>query len=251
MPQERSFTFAMLSDPGRVRTGNEDFCAATPDNGAFIVCDGMGGAAAGEVASKLAATNFLAHLKSEPPPHGITEARLLTAVRAANTAVYQHSQQGADLRGMGTTLVALFLEEKSDEQSRKLWLTHVGDSRCYLLRTGELTQLTQDHSLVQEQVTAGQLTPEQAERSPMRNIITRSIGSHTRVEPDIRGLDPQPGDLYLLASDGLTRELNDEALATLLSTSQPDLEATCRSLIDAANAEGGHDNITVLLLQLH
>jgi len=241
----------MLSDPGRVRSGNEDFCAAIPETGAFIVCDGMGGAAAGEVASQLAATTFLAHLNSEPPPHGITEARLLTAVRAANTAVYQHSQQGPNLRGMGTTLVALYIEDKAEEQSRKLWLAHVGDSRCYLLRANELSQLTQDHSLVQEQILAGQLTPEQAERSPMRNIITRSVGSHTRIEPDIRALDPQPGDLYLLASDGLTRELSDEALTALLSTPQADLEATCRSLIDAANAEGGHDNITVLLLQLH
>jgi len=251
MPEERSFNFAMLSDPGRIRSGNEDFCAASLKIGAFVVCDGMGGAAAGEVASQLAATTFLAHLKSEPPAHGIIEARLLTAVRAANTAVYQHSQQGANLHGMGTTLVALYIEDKTEEQSHKLWLAHVGDSRCYLLRAGELNQLTQDHSLVQEQVLAGQLTPEQAERSPMRNIITRSIGSHTRVEPDICALDPQPGDLYLLASDGLTRELSDEALTALLSTAQPDLEATCRALIDAANAEGGHDNITVLLLQIH
>ncbi|NYF81376.1 Stp1/IreP family PP2C-type Ser/Thr phosphatase [Granulicella arctica] len=254
MPVDKSaigFNFAMLSSLGRVRSGNEDFCAALPENGVFVVCDGMGGAAAGEVASELAATTFLDHLNAVLPLPEVTESLLDAAVQMANSVVFQRSRRSPNLRGMGTTLVALVLPQQEQEWERELWLAHVGDSRCYRLRGGELIQLTQDHSLVQEQVMAGQLTPEQAERSPMRNIITRAIGSAARVMAEIRRLDPQPGDLYLLASDGLTRELPDETVAMYLSEHRSDLEATCRSLIDAANEAGGHDNITVLLLQIN
>ncbi len=239
----------MLSDAGRVRAGNEDFCAASPGHGLFVVCDGMGGAAAGEIASQLAAQTFLAHMEAALPLPHMTASALSTAVRAANTAVYGRAADTPYMRGMGTTLVALMLERLADGE-RRLWLAHVGDSRCYRLRAGVLTLMTEDHSLVQEQVAAGQMTAEQAECSPMRNIITRAIGSTPRVETEVQQLEPEVGDLYLLGSDGLTRELSEDAVGDHLRGAQGELEPVCQSLIDAANAAGGHDNITVLLVRI-
>ena len=181
-----SLHFAMLSDVGRLRGGNEDFCAATPESGVFVVCDGMGGAAAGEVASRLAATTFLEQVNARLPTAEPCEPLLQAAVEAANAAVRQQGRMEPGRSGMGTTLVALLLEEAAEDRDRSLWLVHVGDSRCYRLRAGELQAMTLDHSLVQEQITAGQITAEQAERSPIRNIITRAIGSAPRVQTEIR-----------------------------------------------------------------
>jgi protein phosphatase len=171
---------------------------------------------------------------------------------------------------MGTTLIALLwdsfaMRRQDDPPTPPIWLAHVGDSRCYLFRAGSLQRLTTDHSLVEEQVRAGVLNRVQATVSPMRNIITRAIGSRPTVEAEIVCQPTEPGDLYLLASDGLTRELDDAAIATILNrmaspetleaaraTSdlalQAALDAACKQLIDAANAKGGRDNITVLLV---
>ncbi|ADW67972.1 protein serine/threonine phosphatase [Granulicella tundricola MP5ACTX9] len=256
------FSYAMLSHQGRVRKGNEDTCAAAPEGGVFVVCDGMGGAAAGEVASKLAAETFLAQLAPEGDPKktprtSTPDIRLDTAIHAANQAVYQHSRTFPELHGMGTTLVALLLEVAPGNPTGRpsLTLAHVGDSRCYLFRGGELRQLTQDHSLVEEQVRAGQITPYEAEIHPMRNIITRAVGSNAQVEPEIQHLEYESGDLYLLASDGLTRELKDRDIAAAMtravSKGNPvNLESLCQVLIAEANDAGGGDNITVLLLSL-
>ena len=270
--------FAMLSHRGHVRHANQDACAALPDLGAFVVCDGIGGAAAGEVASHLAAEAFLHALsqpvpnpsrrispKAAPSPNPNNDAahlpanhphsRLHEAVRAANQAVFRHSRKSPSLHGMGTTLVAVLLEDATAASpTSTLWLAHVGDSRCYRFRRGALHLLTQDHSLVEEQIRAGVLSRVQAGRSPIRNIITRAIGSQPTVEPDIAAHDAQRGDLYLLASDGLTRELADAEIAQILTpklarTASPAaLESACQALIDAANAHGGRDNITVLLI---
>jgi len=269
----------MLSHPGRVRHANEDASGATPECGAFVVCDGMGGAAAGEVASHLAVEAFLASLAgpcrtrsrtrsapssgatpaaghpvaghvsngSHPYPVGHPHARLEEAVKVANHAVFRYSQKSRGLRGMGTTLVAALCEDST------LWLVHVGDSRCYRLRAGTLELLTQDHSLVEEQIQAGLLSRLEANSSPVRNIITRAIGSQPTVEPEIASHPTQSGDLYLLASDGLTRELADAEIAAILRRAHTDpagLEAICQALIDAANHKGGGDNITVLLLPI-
>jgi serine/threonine protein phosphatase PrpC len=264
--------YAMLTHRGRVRQGNEDTCAASPESGAYVVCDGMGGAAAGEIASNLAADAFLAHLV--PPPKGTMpakpEVRLNAAIQAANHAVYQQSRQSAKLAGMGTTLVALLhapivrggsgkRRTSSDHTNSRvtdpptLWLGHVGDSRCYRRRRGKLEQLTHDHSLVEEQLRAGQITAAQAARSPMRNLITRAIGSQATVDPDIQSHRPQPNDVYLLASDGLTHEVDDEEIAEILCTipkppTKTTLTIACEALITAANRNGGNDNITVLLI---
>jgi protein phosphatase len=263
--------FAMLSHRGRVRHSNQDACAALPEHGAYVICDGMGGAAGGEVASHLATEAFLNSLahpathrsapKADPnpdpagpdcPPPEIyppshPHTRLHQAVCAANHAVFQRAQKSRALRGMGTTLVALLWEEVS--VSHNLWLAHVGDSRCYVFRRGALQLLTRDHSLVEEQVRAGLMNRTQAAFSPIRNIITRAIGSQPSVQPEIAAHTAQPGDLYLLASDGLTRELDDSEIAHILTQSlTTSLEPAAKALIDAANKKGGRDNITVLLV---
>jgi serine/threonine protein phosphatase PrpC len=249
-------TFAMRSHPGRVRHNNQDACAALPEIGAYVVCDGVGGAAAGEVASQLAAQTLLHHLShpddavANPPDSAPgttqTERRIRQAVHAANHAVFQKAQRSRTLRGMGTTLVALLWE---DPAAGSFWLAHVGDSRCYLFRQGQLQLLTEDHSLVEEQIRAGQLSRAQAETSPIRNIITRAVGTQPAVEPDLARHVAKPGDLILLASDGVTRELDDSAIAGILHTASiTNLDAVCEALIEAANAAGGRDNSTVLLV---
>jgi protein phosphatase len=232
----------------------------------------MGGAAAGEIASNLAADTFLANLAPAvrgKEPAGKPQARLNAAIQAANQAVYQQSRQSTKLAGMGTTLVGLLhapivngsgrRRTSSDHTNSRvtdpptLWLGHVGDSRCYRRRRGRLEQLTHDHSLVEEQVRAGHITAEQAARSPMRNLITRAIGSQATVEAEIQSHRPQANDVYLLASDGLSHEVDDEEISEILSAipkpaTKASLTATCEALITAANRNGGHDNITVLLV---
>lgn len=260
--------YAMLSHRGRVRHGNEDACAASPEAGVFVVCDGMGGAAAGEIASQLAAETFVAYLAPNGgQPSAKPQVRLCAAINAANQAVYRQSRNSSQLAGMGTTLVALLhapvpngcsAGPRRAANSRStdpptLWLAHVGDSRCYRRRRGRLEQLTNDHSLVEEQLRAGQITAAQAAESPMRNLITRAVGSQATVEPEIQGHHPKPNDLYLLASDGLTHEVDDQEIAEILDTIPKDytaaaLTAGCEALIQAANRNGGSDNITVLLV---
>lgn len=255
----------MLSHRGLVRRGNEDACAVCAEAGAFVVCDGMGGAAAGEVASQLAAETFLNHLRStngngheNKNGNGSHDAitpqeRLCGAVFAANQAVYQHSRQSRKFAGMGTTLVAMLAPVA--ETAASVWLVHVGDSRCYRLRFGHLQQLTHDHSLVEDQLRAGQITPAQAAISPMRNLITRAIGSRPNVEPEIQRHHLQPRDLYLLASDGLTHDVTDAEIEAILAAipahaTEAALSRACEDLIAAANRNGGHDNTTVLLAAL-
>ena len=254
----------MLSHPGRVRKGNEDTCGASPEAGAYVVCDGMGGAAAGEVASRLATEAFLKALKparEKTPRLATPDVRLDAAIHSANEAVYQHSRRSSELRGMGTTLVALLVEPAAAKGPPSLTLAHVGDSRCYLFRNGVLLALTADHSLVEEQLRMGEITQYEAENHPMRNIITRAVGSQPTVEPEITHVDPLSGDLYLLASDGLTRELTDAEIAHTIHRAQTRekvrtrpakvfLGSLCQTLVDQANDAGGGDNITVLLVRV-
>ncbi|MHB1020869.1 MAG: Stp1/IreP family PP2C-type Ser/Thr phosphatase [Acidobacteriaceae bacterium] len=243
----RNLEVAGYTDRGRVRRSNEDACGFHADAGLFVVCDGMGGAAAGEVASHLAVESFIQYGCEHRAESASSEALLREAVLAANGSIYQRAQQQPELEGMGTTLVALLLEET--EAGTHVWVAHAGDSRCYRLRAGKLQQLTLDHSLVEEQVRMGRLTRREAERSPYRAIITRAVGTKDTVEPDILHEVAETDDLYLLCSDGLTRELKDDEICKIL-LAEPEAQPACVRLVARANARGGHDNTTVLLVRV-
>jgi len=235
------YTASAVSDRGRKRPSNEDAFGYSIEHGVFVVCDGMGGAAAGEIASSLAVDEMMRLLVGDglaaPTPEEAEK-----AVYAANQAIYARSQRNPKLAGMGTTLVSLITGD------RKVWILNVGDSRGYRMRQGTLEQVTQDHSLVEEQVRMGRMKRAEALRSPLRNVITRALGTQSQVTADIFAMDAEPGDLYLLCSDGLTRELSDELIESLLRLELP-LDELCTRLLGAANKAGGHDNITCLLVR--
>lgn len=199
----------------------------------------MGGAAAGEVASSTAVEEVM-HILTHRDPGAPLPAAAEAAIEAANQAVFTRSERERRLRGMGTTLVALVVDEHS------AWVLNVGDSRCYLFRGGRLQQVTRDHSLVDEEVRLGRLSPAEALHSPYRNVITRAVGTQSSVETDIFEVETEPGDLFLLCSDGLTREIGDPLIESILRLNLP-LARLCNRLISAANRAGGHDNITCLL----
>jgi PPM family protein phosphatase len=230
------------SDVGLARSGNEDsyFCGRT----VFAVADGLGGHQGGEVASA-AAVEPLAALdgRAFADPGEAAEA-LAAAVREANAAILDRAAGNPDLWGMGTTLTAAAVAGEG-----QLQLAHVGDSRAYLLRDGALEQLTSDHTVVAELVRRGRLTPAQAAIHPERSILTRAVGLDPTVPVDLPDpLELRPGDQVLLCSDGLTEAVDDDRIARVLSDAD-DGNAACRSLIDTANAAGGPDNITVVLLR--
>jgi PPM family protein phosphatase len=232
---------AALTDVGKVRTGNEDSFGHCLSDGVFVVCDGMGGAAAGEVASRLAVDTVIEYLCEVSSREDRREA-LEEAISDANRLVHQRAEQDPSLQGMGTTLVAVAV------QNHHALVGHVGDSRCYLFRAGQLTRETNDHSLVDEQVRLGNMTQEDAERSPLKNVITRAIGTQSTVEPDISELPLEAGDILLLCSDGLTREVPEEKITEILRGKEP-LETLCRNLIDSALDAGAHDNVTAILIR--
>jgi len=235
------YTAAAATDRGRKRPSNEDAFGFSVEHGVFVVCDGMGGAAAGEIASSLAVDEVLARLKGRDaalePEQAVEE-----SIYAANEAIFVRSQRNVRLSGMGTTLVGLLTEE------RRVWVMNVGDSRCYRLRKRILEQITLDHSLVEEQVRLGRMSAAEAQRSPLRNVITRALGTQCQITPDIFQLEAEAGDLFLLCSDGLTRELPDAHIESMLNIDLP-LEELCLRLVGAAKKAGGHDNITCLLVR--
>jgi PPM family protein phosphatase len=236
------YSAAAASDRGRKRPTNEDAFGYSVEDGVFLVCDGMGGAAAGEVASSLAVDEVMRVLTDRAPDTPLSSL-IEQAIGAANTVIYSRAQSNTKLNGMGTTLVALVAEE------RRIQILNIGDSRCYRLRSGNLEQITQDHSLVDEQVRLGRMSVAEAERSPLRNVITRALGTQSRVTADIFDVEAECGDLFLLCSDGLTREVSDSGIASIISADRT-LAELCGDLVNAANQAGGGDNITCLLVRV-
>lgn len=235
---------AAASHTGLVRRANQDAWSYSLEGGVFAVCDGMGGAAGGEVASRIAAEAFLEHVSAVGEEQRSSRA-IGQAICAANRRVHMRGASEPALRGMGTTLVALVARGRS-----RFAIAHVGDSRCYLLRAGELVRCTEDHSLVAEQMRMGVLSEEAAASAPLRHVITRALGTRRSVEPELRTMPVEPGDLFLLCSDGLTRELPDAAIAVLLRRSAASLEARSEQLVQAALGAGGRDNVTALLVEV-
>src|SRR5580692_6182831 len=232
-----------LTDVGCQRTNNEDGFGYDLATNIFVVCDGMGGMAAGEVASATAVKELVEHFAQSAGSEASTEDRLFRAIVHANQQVYQLALGNEDLRGMGTTLVSACIE------GRRLLIGNVGDSRAYFMRGGVCAQITNDHSFLSEQVRKGVMSLEEAKASPLQSVITRAIGTAESVEPDIFTGDLEAGDIVLLTSDGLTRYADAKTIAALILSCSTLAEA-CQALIDRAKQHGAVDNVTCLLVQL-
>jgi PPM family protein phosphatase len=242
------------TDPGKMRARNEDAIACIPRLGVTVLADGMGGHNAGEIASGMA-TTFLVNefdrllsdrpLAAMPGDEAPTEARrlLLQLIGEVNLAIFQASESNPQYKGMGTTLVvALFFDNR-------MMVAHIGDSRLYRYRDGELVQLTRDHSLLQEWIDNGMITPEQALTAQHKNLVTRALGVETKVEPEIHEHEVLPGDLILLCSDGLNDMVLDEDIALTLGGLGANLALAATQLVDQANDNGGKDNVSVVLVK--
>jgi PPM family protein phosphatase len=248
-------TYEAITDVGRKRKGNEDSVFVNPESSLFVVADGMGGHAAGEVASRLAvdAVNDFIVLTSGDDeitwPFGLDENmsydgnRLKTAVRFANKKVLEATRERSEYEGMATTVAAVLVDGDTAN------LAHVGDSRVYLLREGVFTQLTSDHSWINEQIQSGVISADQARSHPLRNVVTRALGGKPDLQVDMQTHRMRGGDVLLLCSDGLTTMLPDDEIARVMAAHTGNIRDAARALVDAANARGGEDNITVLLLE--
>jgi serine/threonine protein phosphatase PrpC len=226
-----------LSDTGRRRRHNEDAYVVQPP--VFAVADGMGGAQAGEIASRLAAES----LRHEPGDGSGVE-RVTAMIQAANRRVYDSANEKSDLSGMGTTITVALVEDGL------VSIGHVGDSRAYLIRDGALEQLTEDHSLVAELQRSGKLSAQEAEHHPQRSVITRALGTDPDVDVDTYTVEPRTGDLFLLCSDGLTTMVGDETILGVVELHRDNLDVAARELIARANRGGGEDNITVVFFDI-
>lgn len=247
-----------VSDVGKKRERNEDSFLVAEEQGLFLVADGMGGHLGGECASRLATETIqevVKQLQEDPESTllmpGIVNRnhpgeQLRYAIRAASKRVFDESVLDVNLRGMGTTVVALLFDKEQEDGSRQVHLAHVGDSRAYLVRDDTIRQLTTDHSLVTEQLKAGIITPQEVKHHRLKNIITRSVGFQSDVECDVTALSIAPGDTFLLCSDGLTNMLEDKDILRLIARNDP--KFVCERLIELANRRGGDDNVTVVVV---
>jgi PPM family protein phosphatase len=225
------------TDRGRKRRLNEDSYVFSPP--LFAVADGMGGAQAGEVASRLAAEALQGSGEA-----GAGEEHVVGLIQEANRRVYERGREDASASGLGTTITVAYVDDGH------VRIGHVGDSRAYLLRDGRLEQLTQDHSLVAELVRSGQLSPQEAETHPQRSVITRALGTDPDVDVDRFSVEAMPGDVFLLCSDGLTAMVDDERILELVQGSREALQAAVEALVREANRGGGEDNITVVAFEI-
>ena len=242
-----NYAYCAQTDPGLTRSNNEDFFLFDENSGVAVLADGMGGYSAGEVASSMAATSIATELtrclsRSEPLSHADDLCRLLTrSVDKANQEILQAAAGNPNYKSMGTTVVLGIF------QGARLFLTHVGDSRCYRWRDGVLAQITKDHSMLQEQVDAGLITRAHAAHAPGRNLLTRALGVESRLPLEVKIHPVEVGDIYLMCSDGLTDMVDDASIASLLAENT-DLAQRTSALIHLANAKGGRDNVTVMLI---
>jgi len=256
-PRPLPFSWAVTTDKGLRRTSNEDSHCERSDIGLFVVADGMGGHVAGEVASREAVDAIQAFITDTAsadknrtwpfpfePTLSLEANRLKAAFRLANRKIASAIADSNELRGMATTASALLAGAST------ACVAHVGDSRIYRLRGGQLNQLTHDHSWVEEQVRAGTMSASAARQHPWRNVVTRALSGGEDPEVDLTEVEPQPGDRYLICSDGLFSVVGDPQIAEILGDSKQSLQEICTALIGAANAGGGPDNITALVLEL-
>jgi protein phosphatase len=247
------------SDVGMKRDNNEDSFLVFPDQNVFAVFDGMGGHAAGEVASAIAANELREFFTFTGKDEDATwpfkgdrsksydENRCVTAIKLANARIIEASEQDGAKKNMGTTAVLLHFVERNGSGPKAL-VAHVGDSRVYLFRGGQLQRVTIDHSLVEEYLRLGKITQEEAKNFPQKNIILRALGQQKIVDVEINAFQPEAGDVFLLCSDGLSGMVSDEMMQAILQRT-PNLEQAAKKLIDTANANGGIDNVTVILAQ--
>jgi serine/threonine protein phosphatase PrpC len=247
-PLRLTVDFAAMTDSGCQRSNNEDSYGYDAEQHLYVVCDGMGGRAAGEVASGMAVRSLIESFAANATFESAGEAmpvenRLLQAILDANQAVCDAGEQRAELRSMGTTLVCVCLD------SNRAVIGNVGDSRAYLIREDSCVQVTQDHSLLAEAVRAGEISAETAANSNLQSVITRAIGVEDAIEPDLYAAQLQPGDILLLATDGLTRYVQSTDILAALD-GNASLTVSCQTLIEVAKQRGGADNITCILLRV-
>jgi len=255
MDLSQALEVATCTDPGMVRSHNEDSVAADAGNGIAVLADGMGGYNAGEVASGMATSVITTELRElltrvrpyevDPETQKIVAPRLVREqVMKANAAIYQAAQSQPQYAGMGTTLVmCLFYDNKA-------LVAHLGDSRLYRMRDGALKQVTRDHSLLQEQIDSGLISAEQAKHAQHKNLVTRALGIDPSVEPEIREYETRPGDIYLLCSDGLCDMVADEDIEMTLDALGANLPLAAQQLVQMANDNGGRDNVSVILVRV-
>jgi len=248
------FEIVSGSDPGMVRSHNEDAVASDAANGLVVLADGMGGYNAGEVASGMATTvvtTEVAQALQQVQPYALDKdgnavaaALVRDIVLKANTSVYQAAQSNPQYAGMGTTLVvALFYDNK-------MLVAHLGDSRLYRLRENQFRQVTRDHSLLQEQIDSGLITPEQAKHAAHKNLVTKALGIDPVVEPEIHEYETGVGDIYLLCSDGLCDMVDDDDISMTLQAMRGNLKLAVEQLVQMANDNGGKDNVSVILVRV-
>jgi serine/threonine protein phosphatase PrpC len=255
MNLSQSLQSASLTDPGRVRDHNEDCIESRPDIGLYVLADGMGGYNAGEVASGMATSLISDGLQDAWNPRDVArmgrdEAKAMAAkliaeqIARANSAIFTTSQNNPECAGMGTTLVVCMFFDNF------LAVAHIGDSRLYRLRGEAMEQVTRDHSLLQEQLDSGLITPEEAKLSQNKNLVTRALGIDPSVEPEIHVHETRPDDIYLLCSDGLSDMVEDEEIRLTLITLKQNPGLTVQQLVQAANDNGGRDNISAMLIRV-
>ena len=255
MDLSQHLEIATCTDPGMVRSHNEDSIAADPANGLVVLADGMGGYNAGEVASGMATSLIADGLGEAWKPRELARVRrdetkamserlIREQIARANTAIYTTAQNNPECSGMGTTLVVCLFYDNF------VTVAHIGDSRLYRLRGEAMEQVTRDHSLLQEQLDSGLITPEEAKLSQNKNLVTRALGIDPSVEPELHVHETQPDDVYLLCSDGLSDMVDDEEIRLTLITLKTNPSLTVQQLVQAANDNGGRDNISAMLIRV-